>query len=60
MCFSRRVALYAVFDGHGGVRASRFASQYLHKILRDKFPKGNAQYTNPVVKNDFYEHVHVL
>ncbi|XP_076451535.1 integrin-linked kinase-associated serine/threonine phosphatase 2C-like [Babylonia areolata] len=36
-----RLALYAVFDGHGGSRASRFASQYLHKILRDKFPKGD-------------------
>ncbi|KAK0056772.1 integrin-linked kinase-associated serine/threonine phosphatase 2C [Biomphalaria pfeifferi] len=36
-----RLALYAVFDGHGGVRASRFASQHLHNNLRDKFPKGD-------------------
>ena len=49
VCCSCRLALYAVFDGHGGSRASRFASQYLHKILRDKFPKGNAQYKNHLV-----------
>lgn len=36
-----RVSLYGVFDGHGGVRASRFASENLHKNLRDKFPKGD-------------------
>ncbi|KAK7497895.1 hypothetical protein BaRGS_00010766 [Batillaria attramentaria] len=36
-----RLAVYGVFDGHGGARASRFASQYLHKILLDKFPKGD-------------------
>ncbi|XP_052760071.1 integrin-linked kinase-associated serine/threonine phosphatase 2C-like [Mya arenaria] len=36
-----RLSLYGVFDGHGGVRASRFASKNLHKNLRDKFPKGD-------------------
>ena len=36
-----RVAFFAVYDGHGGARASRFASQNLHKFLLDKFPKGN-------------------
>jgi serine/threonine protein phosphatase PrpC len=32
-----------VYDGHGGSRASRFASENLHKNLRDKFPKGNVE-----------------
>jgi serine/threonine protein phosphatase PrpC len=36
-----RVAFFAVYDGHGGARASRFASKNLHKFLLDKFPKGN-------------------
>jgi serine/threonine protein phosphatase PrpC len=49
VCFRERVALYAVFDGHGGARASRFASQYLHKILQDKFPKGNARHNQPCI-----------
>ena len=35
------MSLYGVFDGHGGVKASRFASENLHKNLRDKFSKGN-------------------
>ena len=30
-----------MFDGHGGVKASRFASENLHKNLRDKILKGN-------------------
>ena len=35
------MSLYGVFDGHGGVKASRFASENLHKNLRDKILKGN-------------------
>lgn len=38
--FSSRLSYYAVFDGHGGVRASRFASTQLHENLAQKFPKG--------------------
>ncbi|KAL5013947.1 hypothetical protein ScPMuIL_008217 [Solemya velum] len=38
-----RIAVYAIFDGHGGARASRFASENLHKNFRDKFPKGDIE-----------------
>ncbi|KAK1168696.1 integrin-linked kinase-associated serine/threonine phosphatase 2C isoform X2 [Acipenser oxyrinchus oxyrinchus] len=35
-----RLSYFAVFDGHGGARASRFAAQNLHLNLASKFPKG--------------------
>ncbi|XP_077961938.1 integrin-linked kinase-associated serine/threonine phosphatase 2C isoform X4 [Gasterosteus aculeatus] len=35
-----RVSYFAVFDGHGGARASRFAAEHLHHILANKFPSG--------------------
>ncbi|XP_060071311.1 integrin-linked kinase-associated serine/threonine phosphatase 2C-like [Ylistrum balloti] len=50
-----RVALYAVFDGHGGARASRFASQHLHKILQDNFPKGDITQVDREIKKAFVE-----
>ncbi|XP_021350088.1 integrin-linked kinase-associated serine/threonine phosphatase 2C-like isoform X1 [Mizuhopecten yessoensis] len=50
-----RVALYAVFDGHGGARASRFASEHLHKILRDNFPKGDITQVDKEIKKVFVE-----
>ncbi|XP_029570921.1 integrin-linked kinase-associated serine/threonine phosphatase 2C isoform X2 [Salmo trutta] len=34
-----RLAYFAVFDGHGGARASRFAAEHLHHTLALKFPK---------------------
>ncbi|GFX59539.1 hypothetical protein TNCV_2034671 [Trichonephila clavipes] len=34
-----RLSYYAVYDGHGGVRASKFASDHLHQNLAQKFPK---------------------
>lgn len=37
---STRVSYFAVFDGHGGIRASKFAAQNLHQNLIRKFPKG--------------------
>lgn len=45
-----RLCVYAVFDGHGGVRASRFATQHLHNNLRDKFPKGDVAQTEKEIK----------
>lgn len=35
-----RVSYFAVFDGHGGARASRFAAEHLHHNLAKKFPSG--------------------
>ncbi|XP_015928660.2 integrin-linked kinase-associated serine/threonine phosphatase 2C isoform X1 [Parasteatoda tepidariorum] len=35
-----RLSYYAVFDGHGGARASKFAANQLHTHLAQKFPKG--------------------
>ncbi|XP_078785929.1 integrin-linked kinase-associated serine/threonine phosphatase 2C isoform X3 [Oryzias latipes] len=33
-----RLSYFAVFDGHGGARASRFAAEHLHHNLAKKFP----------------------
>nr|XP_033813784.1 integrin-linked kinase-associated serine/threonine phosphatase 2C isoform X3 [Geotrypetes seraphini] len=37
-----RLSYFAVFDGHGGCRASRFAAQNLHQNIIKKLPKGEA------------------
>ena len=34
------MSYYAVFDGHNGARASRFAAENLHHNIALKFPKG--------------------
>jgi len=41
VCRVHRLSYYAVFDGHGGGRASKYAALNLHKIIAEKFPKGN-------------------
>lgn len=38
--FSRRLAYYAVFDGHAGARASRFAAENLHRNWASTLPAG--------------------
>ncbi|XP_018117445.1 integrin-linked kinase-associated serine/threonine phosphatase 2C isoform X2 [Xenopus laevis] len=35
-----RLSYFAVFDGHGGTRASRFAAQNLHRNIVKKIPRG--------------------
>lgn len=50
-----RLCVYAVFDGHGGIRASRFASQHLHNNLRDKFPKGDVTQVEKEIKKTIIE-----
>uniref|UniRef100_A0A3B5QS93 PPM-type phosphatase domain-containing protein n=2 Tax=Xiphophorus TaxID=8082 RepID=A0A3B5QS93_XIPMA len=39
-----RVSYFAVFDGHGGARASRFAAENLHLNLAKKFPSGESHF----------------
>lgn len=34
------MSYFAVFDGHGGARASQFAAENLHHTLAKKFPTG--------------------
>ncbi len=33
---SQRIAFYAIFDGHGGVRAAKFAADHVPRIFADK------------------------
>lgn len=40
--FSERLALYAIYDGHAGNKASTYCSENLYKILAEKFPDGNS------------------
>ncbi|CAB1347831.1 unnamed protein product [Coregonus sp. 'balchen'] len=45
-----RLAYFAVFDGHGGARASRFAAEHLHHTLALKFPKAETENLDKLVK----------
>ncbi|KAK3589508.1 hypothetical protein CHS0354_041628 [Potamilus streckersoni] len=45
-----RLSVFGVFDGHAGSRASRFASQNLHKYLRDKFVQGDVHQVEREIK----------
>ncbi|XP_031165431.1 integrin-linked kinase-associated serine/threonine phosphatase 2C isoform X2 [Sander lucioperca] len=44
------VSYFAVFDGHAGARASRFAAEHLHHNLAKKFPVGSTLSTENVDK----------
>ncbi|XP_039618724.1 BAR_ACAPs and ArfGap_ACAP domain-containing protein isoform X3 [Polypterus senegalus] len=44
------LAYFAVFDGHGGTRASKFAAQNLHLHLARKFPKGEVSNMEKLLK----------
>jgi hypothetical protein len=47
LCFYRsHLSFYGVFDGHGGRKASKYAAEHLHKIIAQKFPKGNVTVTS--------------
>ncbi|XP_064599031.1 integrin-linked kinase-associated serine/threonine phosphatase 2C-like isoform X2 [Liolophura sinensis] len=50
-----QLSLYAVMDGHGGKRASRFASESLPLNLREKFPKGDTSRVMSDIKRCFIE-----
>ncbi|XP_051522300.1 integrin-linked kinase-associated serine/threonine phosphatase 2C isoform X2 [Myxocyprinus asiaticus] len=45
-----RLAYFAVFDGHGGARASQFAAENLHLTLACKFPKGDVENLEKLVR----------
>ncbi|XP_053565890.1 integrin-linked kinase-associated serine/threonine phosphatase 2C isoform X2 [Bombina bombina] len=45
-----RLSYYAVFDGHGGTRASRFAAHNLHQNLVKKLPKGEGSSVEKAMK----------
>ncbi|XP_054649464.1 integrin-linked kinase-associated serine/threonine phosphatase 2C isoform X2 [Dunckerocampus dactyliophorus] len=45
-----RVSYFAVFDGHGGARASLFAAEHLHQTLAKKFPRGETDNLEKLVK----------
>ncbi|XP_047449232.1 integrin-linked kinase-associated serine/threonine phosphatase 2C isoform X2 [Mugil cephalus] len=45
-----RVSYFAVFDGHGGSRASRFAAEHLHHNLAKKFPSGDVENVDKLIK----------
>lgn len=44
------VSYFAVFDGHGGARASRFAAEHLHHNLAKKFPTGDVDNLDKLIK----------
>ncbi|XP_065816281.1 integrin-linked kinase-associated serine/threonine phosphatase 2C isoform X3 [Labrus bergylta] len=45
-----QVSYFAVFDGHGGARASRFAAENLHANLAKKFPSGEKETFDKLMK----------
>ncbi|XP_008285442.1 integrin-linked kinase-associated serine/threonine phosphatase 2C-like isoform X2 [Stegastes partitus] len=45
-----RVSYFAVFDGHGGARASQFAAEHLHHTLAKKFPTGDPENMDKLIK----------
>ncbi|XP_071396152.1 integrin-linked kinase-associated serine/threonine phosphatase 2C isoform X1 [Centroberyx affinis] len=45
-----RVSYFAVFDGHGGARASRFAAERLHHTLASRFPSGETENLDKLIK----------
>ncbi|XP_070761346.1 integrin-linked kinase-associated serine/threonine phosphatase 2C [Enoplosus armatus] len=45
-----RLSYFAVFDGHGGARASQFAAEHLHHNLAKKFPRGETENVDKLIK----------
>ncbi|KAM6933883.1 integrin-linked kinase-associated serine/threonine phosphatase 2C [Xenentodon cancila] len=45
-----QLSYFAVFDGHGGARASRFAAENLHLNLAKKFPTGDGEQLEKLIK----------
>ncbi|XP_059805846.1 integrin-linked kinase-associated serine/threonine phosphatase 2C isoform X8 [Hypanus sabinus] len=45
-----RLSYFAVFDGHGGIQASKYAAQNLHLNLTRSFPKGEVTNMEKAIK----------
>lgn len=50
-----RLSYFAVFDGHGGARASRFAAENLHLTLAKKFPTGDSENMEKLIKKSLVD-----
>ncbi|KAG8580639.1 hypothetical protein GDO81_007375 [Engystomops pustulosus] len=50
-----RLSYYAVFDGHGGSRAARYAAQNLHRNLVKKFPRGEGGSVDKAIKKSLLD-----
>ncbi|KAF6777900.1 hypothetical protein AHF37_03036 [Paragonimus kellicotti] len=50
-----RLSYFAVFDGHGGSKASTFAAKRLHLNFASKFPKGGLAQIEKDIKRVFYD-----
>ncbi|XP_078490505.1 integrin-linked kinase-associated serine/threonine phosphatase 2C-like isoform X1 [Ciona intestinalis] len=55
-----RVAYYAVFDGHGGKRASEHSARRLHVHLAHKLPKGTVNNFDKEMKRQILESFKVM
>lgn len=51
----QQMAFYAVFDGHGGMRASSCAAATLHENLASKLPEGDLATIEKDIKRAFFE-----
>ncbi|XP_072314170.1 integrin-linked kinase-associated serine/threonine phosphatase 2C [Eucyclogobius newberryi] len=50
-----RLSYFAVFDGHGGARASRFAAENLHLTLAKRFPTGENENPEKLIKKSLVD-----
>ncbi|KAK7881952.1 hypothetical protein WMY93_028126 [Mugilogobius chulae] len=50
-----RLSYFAVFDGHGGARASKFAAENLHLTLAKKFPTGESENLEKLIKKSLLD-----
>ncbi|KAM4695105.1 integrin-linked kinase-associated serine/threonine phosphatase 2C [Discoglossus pictus] len=50
-----RLLYFAVFDGHGGTRASQFAAHHLHRNLLKKLPRGEGSSVEKAIKKCLLE-----
>uniref|UniRef100_A0A3B4AFW4 Integrin-linked kinase-associated serine/threonine phosphatase 2C n=1 Tax=Periophthalmus magnuspinnatus TaxID=409849 RepID=A0A3B4AFW4_9GOBI len=49
------LSYFAVFDGHGGARASKFAAENLHLTLAKKFPTGDSENLEKLIQKSLMD-----